>query len=274
MKLMDSIREKISVEYVKTEIQKTIYGNNTTFLAQLDPRVLIAWYLVFAILPWFFYNRTILIGICVLLATVAAFSRVSSLIMILLAFGVISDIISWGVASLLFGGDLTVFWSLTTLILKVLSVSLASITIFSTMEPDRFSDGLLAFGVPDQFAFGLSYGYRMIPVFLEEYHNIFNAYRLRGKGPEKPGFLYWRRFAYFLRLLVLAFYPMILNTAKRTRTTVEGLQIKGYSYAVNRPEVKRLKLQHLRIGNQDILFIALSALLLLSIIQLGRYFPL
>jgi len=274
MNLFDSVREKISVEYIKTEIQRTVYGNRETFLAQLDPRVLITWYVVFALLPWFFYNRTILIGICLMLAAIAWLSRVSGLIMVFLAFGVISDIVSWGVASLLFGGDLTVFWSLTMLILKVLAVSLASISIFSTMEPDRFSDGLLAMGLPDQFAFGLSYGYRMIPVFLEEYHNIFNAYRLRGKGPERPGFLHWRRFAYFLRLLVLAFYPMVLNTAKRTRTTVEGLEIKGYTYAVNHPQVKKLKLQHLKVGSQDILFIALTALTVLVIIQFGRHFPL
>jgi len=187
---------------------------------------------------------------------------------------VIGDIVSWGVASLLFGGDLRVFWSLTTVILKVLAVSLASISIFSTMEPDRLCDGLLAMGLPDQFAFGLSYGYRMIPVFLEEYQNIFNAYRLRGKGPAKAGFLHWRRLAYFLKLMVLAFYPMVLNTAKRTRTTVEGLEIKGYTYAINHPEVKKLKLQHLNVGSQDVLFLSLTALALLSVIQFGRYFPL
>ena len=272
--MFDKVKEKVSVEHFKNEIKKTVYGNRDTFLAKLDPRVLLIWYLVYAILPWLFFNRTILIGFCLILIAIALMSRVSKMIMIFLAFGVISDIVSWGVASLIFGGDLSVFWSLTTVILKVLSVSLASIAVFSTMEPDRFADGLLALGVPDQFAFGLSYGYRMIPVFIEEYQNIFNAYRLRGKGPEKPGFLYSRRFIYFLKLIIKAFYPMILNTAKRTRTTVEGLQIKGYTYAVDRPEVKKIKLAHLKITDQDVLFIALTVLITAIMIQIGRTFPL
>ena len=274
MSLFESMREKISVEYVKTEIQRTIYGNEKTFLSRIDPRVLMIWYLVFAIVPWLFFNRTILIGMCLVLIVLAFVSRVSSLILFFLAFGVISDIFSWGIASLIFGGDLSVFWSLTTLILKLLVVSLASIIIFSTMEPDRLSDGLLAMGVPDQLTFGISYGYRMVPVFIEEYHNIFNAYRLRGKGPVKKGLLHWRKIVYFLTLMVKAFYPMVLNTAKRTRTTVEGLEIKGYSYALSHPEVKKLKLAHLKITSDDVLFISISVLVFMIIVQIGRYYPL
>lgn len=272
--MFDKVKDKLSVENFKNEIKKTVYGNRDTFLAKLDPRVLLIWYVVYAILPWLFFNRTILVGFCLILIVIALMSRVSKMILIFLAFGVISDIVSWGVTSLLFGGDLTVFWSLTTVILKVLSVSLASIAVFSTLEPDRFADGLLALGVPDQFAFGLSYGYRMIPVFLEEYQNIFNAYRLRGKGPEKPGFLYLRQLAYFIRLVVKAFYPMVLNTAKRTRTTVEGLQIKGYTYAIDRPEIKKIKLAHLKVTDQDILFLALTVLVTAVMIEIGKLFPL
>lgn len=274
MNLLESMREKISVEYVKTEIQRTIYGNGKTFLFRIDPRVLMIWYLVFAIVPWLLFNRTILIGMCLVLIVLAFVSRVSSLILFFLAFGIISDIFSWGIASLIFGGDLSVFWSLTTLILKLLVVSLSSIIIFSTMEPDKLSDGLLAMGMPDQLTFGISYGYRMIPVYIEEYHNIFNAYRLRGKGPVKKGLLHWRQVIYFLTLMVKAFYPMVLNTAKRTRTTVEGLEIKGYSYAISHPEVKKLKLAHLQITSDDVLFISISVLVFMIIVQVGRYFPL
>jgi energy-coupling factor transport system permease protein len=272
--MWESIREKLSVEYVKTEILKTAYGNRETIIARLDPRVLLVWYIVFALVPWFFYNKTTLIGFCVLTAAVTALTRVSSLILFMLAFGVIGDVVGWGVSSLLFGGDLTVFWSLSTLILKLLSISLASIAVFSSMDPDRFSDALLSLGMPDQFAFGISYGYRMVPILLAEYHNIVNAYRLRGKEPDKTGFLYWRRIAHFLRLIVRAFYPMILNTAKRMRTTVEGLEIKGYTYALDHPEVKRLKLGHLRIQSDDVLFLAISTMLLMGVIALGKRFPL
>jgi energy-coupling factor transport system permease protein len=269
-----SIRKRISVEYVKTEILKTAYGNRDTIIAKLDPRVLLIWYVVFALAPWFFYNRTILIGFCVLTAVVTALSRVSGLILFMLAFGVIGDVVGWGVSSLLFGGDLSVFWSLTTLILKLLSISLASIAVFSSMDPDRFSDALLSLGVPDQLAFGISYGYRMVPVLIGEYHNIVNAYRLRGKEPDKPGFLYWRMIVYSLRLIVRAFYPMILNTAKRMRTTVEGLEIKGYTYALEHPEAKRLKLACLHVQADDVLFLAVCTILFMGVIALGKRFPL
>ena len=57
-----SMREKLSVEYVKEELLKTAYGNGDTFLARLDPRTLIGWYLFFGIVPWFIHNKTILTG--------------------------------------------------------------------------------------------------------------------------------------------------------------------------------------------------------------------
>ena len=270
----DSIRDSISVEYVKREILKTAYGNDRVFTAKLDPRVLMLWYLFFAIVPWFFYNRTILIGICLAVLGVALATGVSRLILAFLAFGVISELVGWGIAALLFGGDLTVFWALTTYILKLLAISLASIAIFTSLDPERFSDGLLALGMPERFAFGLSYGYRMIPTMLEEYHNIINAYRLRGRGPEKNGFLYWRRLVYLFRLVIRSFYPMILNLAKRTRTTVEGLEIRGFSYAIHHPEVKQLKLKHLKISYDDILFITGSIIVFGVIVLIGREFPL
>ena len=267
-------REKISVEYIKTQILETAYGNRDTFMARLDPRVLVIWYFVFALLPWFFFNRTILIGMCVLIASAAILSRVSGFVLFMLGFGVVGELVGWGLAALLFGGNITVFSALSTLILKFLAVSLASIAVFSSMDPDRFSDALLAMGMPEQFAFAMSYGYRMVPVLLEEYQRIIHAYRLRGKEPEKPGFLYLRQAAYFMKLIVRAFYPMILNTALRTRTTVESLEIRGFTYALEHPEAKRLRMQDLAIGRNDIIFLGTTTLLLLSIIAVGSQYPL
>ncbi len=267
--MWESIKEKVSVEYVKREIVKSAYGNRQTFMAQLDPRILLTWYLVFAILPWFLYDRVALFGILLLVGVAAATARVNSLILFMLAFGIISDIVGWGIASVLFGGDLTVFWSLSTLFLKLIIVSLASIAVFASLDPDRFADALLSIGMPQQFAFGVSYGYRMIPILLEEYNNIVNAYRLRSKEPEQHGFLYLRQLAYLLKIVVRAFYPMILNTAKRTRTTVEGLEIRGYSYALNHPEAKRLRLAYLRVRPTDLFFLFGSLVLSAAIITVG-----
>ena len=270
----DAVREKISVEYVKGEILRTVYGNEKTFVASLDPRILLLWYLVFALAPWFFYDRLVLLGICLMVGVVALSTRVSGLILFMLAFGVASDLLGWGIAALLFGGDLTVFWSLSTYILKLLAVSLASITVFASLDPERFSDAMLALGLPGQFAFGLSYGYRMVPILLDEYNNIINAYRLRGKEPDEPGFLYWRKLVYLFKLIMRAFYPMILNTAKRSRTTVEGLEIRGFSHALRQPQVKKLKLQYLKVRPHDIAFLLGSWLLLVGLVTVRPLLPL
>lgn len=65
---------------------------------------------------------------------------------------------------------------------------------------------------------------------------------------------------YSFKLSVIAFYPLILNTAKRTRTTVEALEIKGFTYAMHDPKVKKLKLSYLKITLKDLAFLAVSAL--------------
>ena len=52
----------------------------------------------------------------------------------------------------------------------------------------------------------------------------------------------------------------MLNTAKRSRTTVEALEIKGYRNAAVSPEVKKLKLSSLKVGYDDLLFVAVSFL--------------
>ena len=57
-----------------------------------------------------------------------------------------------------------------------------------------------------------------------------------------------------------AFYPLMLNTAKRSRTTVEALEMRGYRYAVTNKEVRKMKLSALKITYDDLLFLAISFL--------------
>ena len=52
----------------------------------------------------------------------------------------------------------------------------------------------------------------------------------------------------------------MLNTAKRSRTTVEALEIKGYRYAAVNKTVKKMKLRSLKVTYNDMLFAALSVL--------------
>lgn len=73
---------------------------------------------------------------------------------------------------------------------------------------------------------------------------------------------------------VLAFYPMMLNTAKRTRTTVEALEVRGFSYTLENNIAKKLKLDYLKLTKYDGQFIALTFGITLSIYVIGYWMPL
>lgn len=267
-----SFWEKFSVERIKVELLRTAYGQSMTFLSRFDPRIMIAWYSFFAIAPWFIHNKVVLLGLLLAVAVLTYSSKPSVLVLIVLAIGLISDAAYMLVVSLMFGGGLAAAWALSTLTLKLLVIALASIAVFSSMDPERLSDGLLSIGAPAQFSFGVAYGFRMLPILIEEYNNILYSYRLRGKSPDKKGFLGWRMLVYSFKLSVVAFYPLILNTAKRTRTTVEALEIKGFTYAMHDPKVKKLKLSYLKIRRRDIVFLALSALYIAAVFYVGSFF--
>ncbi|KUO58777.1 MAG: cobalt transporter [Gracilibacter sp. BRH_c7a] len=247
---------KISVENIKLEIMRTTFGNRDTFLSQLDPRVLMFWYLIFAIFPWFIYDKIVLVALLAFVTFIAAISKVSKVIIFLLCFGIASEIICYGIVAYFLGGGLEAFLALIGLTMKLATISLASIAIFGNIDPERLSDALLSWGVPGQITFAVSFGYRMVPVLIEEYNNIINSFRLRGKSPEHKGFLYWRQLLHMLKIAIYAFYPLIFNTAKRTRTTVEALEVRGFSYALQNKEVKKLKLAYLKIRLKDIAFLA------------------
>ena len=266
--------EKISVERIKVELLRTAYGHSLTFLSRFDPRILIAWYSFFAIAPWFIHNKIVLLGMLLPIAVLTYTSKPSVLVLLVLALGLVSDAAYMLVVSLLFGGGLSAAWALSTLTLKLLIITLASIAIFSSMDPEKLSDGLLSLGMPAQFSFGVAYGYRMLPILIEEYNNILYSYRLRGKAPERKGFIGWRMIVYTGKLSILAFYPLILNTAKRTRTTVEALEVKGFTYAMKDPKVKKIKLSYLKICARDYIFIAVTVLYLSLLFYFGQHFNL
>ncbi|CAI9389041.1 energy-coupling factor transporter transmembrane component T family protein [Niallia sp. Sow4_A1] len=263
MEYTRKLTEKLSVEQVKIELLHTAYGNNETFLAKLDPRTLFIWYLYFGIAPWFIHNQSILIGLFVFMAITTFMSKVTPLVIIILCLGLLGQGGYLLIASWFFGGDLQVIVPLLTLTLKLSIISLASITVFCSMDPEKLSNGLLKIGVPGQVSFSIAYGYRMLPSLLEEYHHVFLSFRLRGKAPEKHGILYWRSIIYFSKIAVLSFYPLLLSTAKRARTTVEALETKGSFYAFSRPEIKKIKLAHLHFQYRDYLFLMVSVLYLL-----------
>lgn len=260
-KLSDNILDKLSMDFLRTQVLKNAYGNDDTFIAKLDPRVLLVWYLFFALVPWFVDRLPFLLGAFLLVAVTTVMARVAGLVLLLFVVGVFSQTGYLFVVSLLFGGNAETIVPLLILTLKVATVSLASVTVFSGLDPDRLSNGLMWFGCPERLSFSISYAYRMLPMLMEEFQNVLLSYRLRGNAPDSSGFTGKVRYLiYQIRVIIHAFYPLMLNTAKRSRTTVEALEIKGYRNAAVSPEVKKLKLASLKVGYDDMLFVAVSFL--------------
>ena len=96
-------------------------------------------------------------------------------------------------------------------------------------------------------------------MLMEEFQNVLLSYRLRGNAPEGNGFSGKIRYlAYQVQVIIHSFYPLMLNTAKRSRTTVEALELKGYRYAAVNKEVKKIKLSFLKVTYNDMLFVAIT----------------
>ena len=260
-KLSENILDKLSIDFLRNQVLKNAYGNNDTVIAAMDPRILIVWYLFFGLVPWFVSDLPFLLG-CFLLVTVTTIlARVAGLVLFLFGLGVFSQTGYLLVVTWLFGGDASAIAPLLILTLKVATVSLASVTVFSGMDPDKLANGLMWFGCPEQLSFSISYAYRMLPILMEEFQNVLLSYRLRGAPPAHdnlPGKV--KYLIYQVRIVMHAFYPLMLNTAKRSRTTVEVLEIKGYRYAAVNKEVRKLKLSALKVTNNDLLFLSVSFL--------------
>ncbi len=98
-------------------------------------------------------------------------------------------------------------------------------------------------------------------MLMEEFQNVLLSYRLRGNPPahETVGGKV-RYLIYQVKIIMQSFYPLMLNTAKRSRTTVEALELRGYRYAAVNKSVKKIKLASLKVTYNDGLFLAISFL--------------
>ena len=258
-KISENVMDKVSIDFLRDQVLKNAYGNDDTSIAALDPRVLLLWYLFFGLVPWFLNDVAVLLGMFAFTAITTRMARVAPLVLFVFALGVFSQTGYMFVASLLFGGDLSTLAPLLVLTLKVATVSLASITVFSGLDPDRLSCGLLWFGCPERLSFSISFAYRILPILMEELQNILLSYRMRGRAPEHDtvmGKIRW--IVYQVKTIVQSFYPLMLNTAKRSRTTVEALELKGYRYASTNMKVLKIKLSTLHAGPREALFATVS----------------
>ncbi|MCO8193410.1 MULTISPECIES: energy-coupling factor transporter transmembrane protein EcfT [Anaerofustis] len=260
-KLSENILDKISIDYIRNQVLKNAYGNDDTKIAKLDPRVLLCWYCFFGIVPWFLNNIIILLGIFILVVITTKLAKIAPLVLFLFCLGVFSQTGYLFFVALFFGGNTTTIIPLLIMTLKIAIVSLASITVFSGLDPDRLANGLLWFKFPETLSFSISFGYRILPILMEEFQNILLSYKLRGNPPQNNTLIGKIKYLiYQIKIIILSFYPLMLNMAKKSRTTVEALEIKGYRYSMNNENVKKLKLSSLCITKMDINFIIISVL--------------
>ena len=202
-----------------------------------------------------------LLGSFLLVMITTLLARVAGLVLFLFALGVFSQTGYLFIVTLIFDGDASSIVPLLTLTLKVATISLASVTVFSGLDPDKLSNGLMWYGCPEKLSFSISYAYRMLPMLMEEFQNVLLSYRLRGKAPAHDTL--WGKIKYLcyqVKIIMRSFYPLMLNTAKRSRTTVEALELRGYRYAAENRTVKKMKLSTLHVTNNDLLFLAISFL--------------
>lgn len=256
MSVLDRFRGRVAIADVKLDLLRTAYDNDGAFLNRFDPRVVLVWYLCFVVVPWLFYDPRILVGLLLFVSVIAVVSRVSAFLVAVLAFGVVTNLFFIALVAAVLSDPLAAVQALVPYTMKLTIVSVASLAVFSSMSPDNVAKGLLSLGVPRQLTFAIAYGYRMLPVLIEEYHALVNSFRLRSKAPERPGYFRWRYYAYLLGLTMKAFYPMILNVAKRSRVTVEALETRGFSDAMGDEQARAVRLDDLRVGGPDVAFVA------------------
>ena len=260
-KLSENILDKFSIDFLRNQVLKNAYGNDDTVIARLDPRILLVWYLFFGLVPWFVNNLWFLMACFLLVLVTTVLARVAGLVLLLFAVGVFTQTGYLLMVSFLFGGDASTIVPLLILTLKVATISLASVTVFSGLDPDKLSNGLMWYGCPERLSFSISYAYRMLPMLMEEFQNVLLSYRLRGNPPAHETFGGKVKYlVYQVKIIMQSFYPLMLNTAKRSRTTVEALELRGYRYAAVNKEVKKLKLSSLKVGYNDLMFLAVSLL--------------
>jgi len=278
MGYLDAIRD-ISVADVKVDLMRTAYDNDDALLNTFDPRVVILWSVIFMIVPWFFYEAEPLFAMLCAALVLAYLSKTSVYLLALLLWGTISNIgfivvlssaVYWwqGGTGGLRGAVVDNSVALLPFTLKLTVISVVSLAAFSAMSPKKLSKGLLSLGVPRPFTFAIAYGYRMMPVLLEEYHDLVNSLRLRSKVPENRGFLRWRYYLYLGKLSIRGFYPMAFNVAKRSRVTVEAMETKGFSHSLDDEDSRELRLGDLEIRPRDVSFVTVS-LLFVVVVAVG-----
>lgn len=274
MALTRTTHDVLSVEWIKLELIRTAYATRGGLVARMDPRMVLGWYALLALAPWFTHNLTTLGALFVLASIFVVLARVGPLVLGLFVIGLVSEMAYLVVAALFFDGDLDTVLALTEVTLKLGVVSLASLAAFVSLDPEKLSDALLALRLPATVAFAVSYGYRMMPILVEEFSTVLESARLREPAPARGGLLGWRHLVHWAVLVVRAFYPIFLNTAKSVRTTVEALEARGFTAATIDPRAREIRLASLRVTGLDLAVVAATLAAVVGCHLLGAQWPL
>lgn len=269
---MRKTHDVLSVEWIKLELIRTAYATRGGVFSRMDPRMVLLWYLIMAFAPWFSHNLTVLAAFFVLGVIAVAIARVGPLVLGLFIIGTVFELIYIFVTALFFGGNLETLIALGELNLKLGAISMFSMAAFVSLDPEKLSDALLSLKAPHLLAFGISYGYRMLPILVEEFTIVFENYRLR-TAPATSSFLGWRALVQWCVMMAKSFYPIFLNTAKKVRTTVEALEARGFTYAAVSPQSRTLRLAYLRVTALDVTVVAVTVLAVAGAFWTGVIWP-
>lgn len=258
--------DRMSVEWVKLELMRVAYATRGGFLARRDPRAVLGWYLLCAVAPWLTYSTPALAMLFAGALACALAARIGPLLLGLFTLGILGQAAYVLVLVFVLGGNTAAIDGLLQISLKLGAISLASMAAFVSLDPEKLSDGLQALRAPAVLGFGVSYGYRMVPLLIDEFQTIVDGHRLRGAPPRGHGFLGWRTATRIGTIAVQAFYPLILNTAKRTRTTVEALETRGFAGTSGDDQGRRLRLAHLHWSWGDTVLLTVTAALVVGVL--------
>ena len=211
---------------MRNQVLKNAYGNDDTVIAGLDPRILLIWYLFAGIVPWFVSNLWFLMGCFILVLVTTWMARVAGLVLLLLSFavGVFSQTGYLLIVSLFFGGECVYCRPAADSDVESGDLLTGVDHGFFGLDPDRLSNGLMV-RLPRAALFSISYAYRVLPMLMESFRAYCSI--VCGKSSESESlFGKIKYLCYQVKVIIHAFYPLMLNTAKRSRTTVEALEIK------------------------------------------------
>ncbi|MEK8226009.1 energy-coupling factor transporter transmembrane protein EcfT [Oerskovia sp. M15] len=204
---------------------RVAYATRGGFLARRDPRAVLFWYALCGLAPWFTYDLTVLAILFVLAAGTALAARIGPLLLGSSRSGSrASASTCWRWSGSSRGRDRD--RGIAVITLKLGTVSLVSMAAFVSLDPEALRRAPGAARPADA---GVR-GQLRIPdaaLLIDEFHTIVDGHRLRGPRATRHGLLGWRTARRLSLILVESFYPLMLNTAKRTRTTVEALETKG-----------------------------------------------